>query len=143
MQHGTTRPADDLSNQNQHVPDSEYSLEEISQKHVKALHKAAWVSTHSLIAILVASAVFIPLHYFQETRPQSMWVIDSHGPISDFHAEYDPSGYDILPNQTWENKTTGNWSDCFRASPPADKLGFFDFWWHDVKGKPLQYLLVL
>lgn len=104
-----------------------------------SMKTSSYMSVFCIIAILVASAIFIPLHYFQETQPKSIWVIDGHRPLAEFNITYDS----LFEKQTWENVTMGSWSDCFKLEAPHDRLGFFEFWWDSVKDKPLEYLPIL
>jgi hypothetical protein len=87
---------------------------------------AGWFAI-SILAILFFAAVAVPTHYFQQTEPKAVYIIDSHGTLGK------------VVDQPYPEYTGGNdtrWSDCFEVRPPADKWGFWGVWWDEWKKKP-------
>ena len=88
----------------------------------EALEGGLGQKASSPLLILIFAAIEIPLHYLQEAKPRSVYVIDSLGPLVE------------------ANSTLTSWSDCFKIHAPADHYGFLNTWAQNYANETAVYL---
>jgi hypothetical protein len=80
----------------------------------------ASLAMYVLWGIILQAAPGIVLTVLQESKPKSIFVVDSFGPVVPTPA--------LLPGQNYTGGNSTSWSDCFEIRAPSDKWGFLAYW---------------
>jgi hypothetical protein len=81
---------------------------------------------YAILALFVLWSVIgqavpgIVLTALQESKPKSVFVVDSFGPVVPAPG--------LLPGRNYTGGNSTSWSDCFEIRAPSDKWGFLAYW---------------
>ncbi|KAK6540688.1 hypothetical protein TWF694_008081 [Orbilia ellipsospora] len=101
-------------------------------------------SAFIILAILLFTAVSVPIHAYEEAHPKSIIIVDGIGPPDKPKLSTDgPTFRSEFLNFSGENANATSWSDCYPLTAPASKDGFISAWIELQKKDPLTFLAML
>lgn len=98
----------------------------------KRLKFAVWVAVFSLIFGVIYTPIVVATHYNQLKQPNTLTFADSWGSLERINR----TALSAKNASTFGYNEPTHWTDCFNATTPYSRDGFFKEWWQEVDPVP-------